>query len=130
MTVTMLSFLRRRSDITMAEFISYYENTHMALIRDVAGPGNFPLSHTRRYVHRTEDDKSGSAPATILKGRQEDVPFDVVVEVTFADQAAMTSFFGKLGSPAGEKRIREDAERFMDYAMAVAVLQGEACVST
>lgn len=77
------------------------------------------MSHTRRYIHRTEgkaDDTERNAnfPATVLMGSQTDFDYDALAELTFADVNAFQTFFGLYQKPENAARIAADEEQFLD----------------
>lgn len=63
MTYTLVALRRRREGTTPAQFRAYYDNTHVPLLRSLAG-ALFPLSHTRHYVTRTKTTVSASPDKT------------------------------------------------------------------
>jgi hypothetical protein len=118
MTVTLICLLWRKPGLTMEQYIDYYENTHMNVIREVTGSNDFPLSHTRHYVRRTENGdvlggfNNPKTPAVLYGGSQDVVDFDCVAEIVFEDESAFQRFFQALSSPKGAARIAEDQEHF------------------
>ncbi len=79
----------------------------------------FPLSHTRRYIQRTEGKAEGTErnannPASLLLGTQADFDFDAYAELTFADVSAFQAFFDLLQQPEDAARLAMDEEKFLD----------------
>lgn len=122
MTFKILIFAHRKQGTTPAQFRDHYENKHMPLVKELTG-AQFPLSHVRRYLHRTEDGEA--TPATLLKGKQSDAAFDVVSEVTFEDEKALQTFYEILQRPENAERMKEDGLAFQDGDKATVVVLGE-----
>jgi hypothetical protein len=128
---SLLLFAYRKPGTTPEHFYNYYENVHMKLIKELAGD-TFPLSHTRRYVHRTEAavaaatpdaeakaSTSGTVrnagyPATVFRGEQADFEYDCCVEIVFEDQAAVQAFTARMAEPERAARLAADEENFLD----------------
>ena len=121
MTFTVLLFGHRKESLTPSEFKEYLENTHIPLLRKLFGP-LFPLSHTRRYVYRSEEKPHS---ATVFTGTQDDFDYDVVSELVFESQDAFQAFFAKYQDPELAVTITEDESAFLDSAKMRAVLLGE-----
>ncbi|CAN8098163.1 unnamed protein product [Discula destructiva] len=126
MTYRVLYLAYRKPGTTPADFRAHYDEKHMPKIKEMTGP-RFPLSHVRRYIHRTpltlsgdpaEDatDRNASYPATLLSGAQADFDYDALVEMTFEDEAGFQAFYGILMEPENAKWIADDEETFLDRA--------------
>jgi hypothetical protein len=97
------SFVSKRHDITVAEFIDHYENHHVPLILSLAPA---PLIYKRHYVSRQDDPDLGHF----------DLDFDAIVEQHFTDRAAFTAWITAVTTgPAGE-RVAADEARFLERA--------------
>jgi hypothetical protein len=94
-----LSFLRKRADMATEDFIDYYENHHVPLILSL---GPKPEAYKRHYVKR------GDA----LNIREDEIDFDVLTEIAFADRAAFDAWLAALGE-AGT-RVPDDEAVFLD----------------
>ncbi len=94
-----LSFLRKRADMATADFIDYYENHHVPLILSL---GPKPEVYKRHYVLRGD----------ILNIREDEIDFDVLTEIAFADRAAFDAWLAALGE-AGT-RVPDDEAVFLD----------------
>jgi uncharacterized protein (TIGR02118 family) len=114
MTYRVLILVYRKPGMTPEDFKNHYENVHVPLVRDIAGP-HFPLSHKRRYIQRTELP-DGTYPAILLSGSQEDFRFDAVAELTYKDEAASRASFARMNTTEAAKRIAEDCAMFMDQS--------------
>lgn len=99
MTVTVLSLLKRRSGMSKADFIAYYEENHRRIgERVLAG-------HATRYVRRF---------LTPMDGEDCDGDFDVVMEIDFPDAAARDAFFAEIAQPDTLAEIVADEEKLFD----------------
>ncbi|KAH7377426.1 EthD domain-containing protein [Cadophora sp. MPI-SDFR-AT-0126] len=112
----------RKSGMTPQEFQSHYENTHVPLVKSLAGP-QFPLSHTRRYPQRSSDPVSNYA-TVILSGTQEDFGYDALTEMVFEDEATCQSFLGFMNAQEVKDKIDADCAKFMDLTKAQLVVLG------
>lgn len=109
---SILIFAFRKPGTTPEQFRAHNEGSHVLLIKEIAGK-HFPLSHTRRYVHRSEGKAEGTErnadyPATILMGSQADFDYDAFAELTFANLTAFQTFFGITQQPENQARIQAD----------------------
>ncbi|KAB8256545.1 EthD domain-containing protein [Aspergillus pseudonomiae] len=119
-----LLYVTRKSGTTPAEFRAHYETVHIPLIQKLTG-ADFPLSHRRVYPARPVPGEDNSFPATVLIGAQEDFTFDVVVEVTFRDEAACKVFTARRQEPGTKELVDADEEKFLDPTKFKAVVLGE-----
>ncbi|GHJ39939.1 EthD domain-containing protein [Streptomyces sp. TS71-3] len=94
-----ISFLTKRDGMTAEDFIDYYENHHVPLILDLAPA---PDVYKRHYVVRGDE----------LNLREDDIDFDVVTEVAFADRESFDRWLDALG--AAGSRVPDDEARFLD----------------
>ncbi|KAI1811965.1 EthD domain-containing protein [Poronia punctata] len=130
MTYSVLIFAFRKPGITPEQFKKHYEESHVPLVRQLAG-ALFPLSHTRRYIHRSETAagtgtvRNPSTPATVLIGSQEEFDYDAFAELTFEDAGAFQTFFGHMQQPDIAAKIAEDEDEFLDRARMTVVVLGE-----
>lgn len=97
--------LRRRPDMTVAEFQEYWRNGHAPQIPHDAG--------IMRYVqcHQAPETYAAGTPA-----------YDGVAELSFADYAAFSDYWT---SPRIQAIFAEDAPRFLDAANCTAFLAEE-----
>jgi hypothetical protein len=79
-------------------------------LKSIAGE-DFPLTHTRHYIART--DQNGSWAAAVLVGTQEDFSYDGIAELVFPDESAFQTFFGIVSAPEAAARIAADEENFI-----------------
>lgn len=116
MTYTAVYFGYRKPGTTPEHFRTRYEQ-HILLFKEIAGD-HFPLAHTRQYIQRTksegETEGSPKYPATVLAGDQADFEYDVIAEITYADQAASEALREVVQRPENASRIAADEEEFLD----------------
>lgn len=102
-----LVFLKKRSDLTLDQFVDYYENHHSHLIRRLLPT----IGEYRRNYLRL----GGEALGAHREVRASDHPgFDVVTEIWFADQAAWESFLATIATPDVAAEIAADELNFLD----------------
>ncbi|KAI1381210.1 EthD domain-containing protein [Hypoxylon crocopeplum] len=128
MVYSILLFATRKPGTTPEQFKAYYEGVHMPLLREIAGP-QFPLSHTRRYIHRSEGQaqdttRNATTPAQVLLGSQADFDYDVIGELVFTDAAAFQTFMGLTHAPENAARVAADEEKFLDRSQLRVVALG------
>ena len=132
MSYRILLLAYRKPGTTPEEFKAHYEGTHMPLVRALAGE-HYPLSHTRRYIHRApgrgETERNAQYPASIIMGTQADFDFDAISELTFEDQAAFQSFFDFMTQPENAAKLAADEELFLDRSKMPIVIVGD-CIET
>lgn len=118
MVFTVLIFAYRKAGVSAAEFKAHFESSHVPLIKSIAGP-LFPLSHTRRYIERSGDD------AKVLIGTQADFEYDVIAELTFADEASFGAFYGTMQKEENAARLESDENAIADRSKTKVVVIGE-----
>ncbi len=99
MSVTVLTLLKRRPDMSKADFIAYYETHHRLIGEKVLGP--WAIRYERKHLHP-------------MDGTDVENEFDVAMEIEFADEAAMAACFTALAEPETRREITEDEERLFD----------------
>jgi uncharacterized protein (TIGR02118 family) len=94
-------FLTKREGMQMQDFIDYYENKHVPLIRSLAST---PSLYKRRYIVRGEEfTQDGGA-----------VDFDVMTELGFPDRAAFLAWMEQLSGPEAGPQVATDEAKFLD----------------
>jgi EthD domain len=134
MPYTAIIFAYRKPTTTPAHFKTMYETKHIPLVQSIAGP-LFPISHTRRYLARTEGSPqvgsdTSTYPATVIVGSQADFDYDAIAELVFSDQDAFQAFFAKVSEPANAQRLAEDEDSFLDRSRMRAVALDGTVVTT
>ena len=95
-----VTLLKRRPDLSMEEFIAYYESAHARIgEKYLAGRA---IHYARRFLHALAPEDTA------------DKPYDVVMEIWFADRAAFDDTIVALGDPDVAAEIAEDEERLFD----------------
>lgn len=101
MTVTVITLLKRRAGMSVADFRAYYESNHRRIgERVLAG---YATRYVRRYLTPTD-------------GIDQEHDFDVVMEIDFPDAATRDACFAALGDAETLAMIVEDEERLFDRA--------------
>ncbi|KAI2612705.1 EthD domain-containing protein [Hypoxylon fragiforme] len=135
MTYSIIIFAYRKPGTTPEQFKKHYEESHIPLLREIAGE-TFPLSHTRRYILRAEGEAEGTTrnattPASVLMGSQADFDFDATAELIFKDAAEFQKFFKALqGTPANAAKLGANEELFLDLTKTSIAIVGETLVTT
>lgn len=117
MVSSILVFAYRKPGITPEQFRDYYEEKHIKLIKELAG-NDFPISHTRRYIHRTKGngvtEHNPDYLATVFVGEQADCEYDCCSELIFANPAALLAFKEAMAQADKAAQIAADEEEFLD----------------
>lgn len=121
MPYNVLGFVSRKPGITPAAFQAHYEETHMPLLKTMAGD-LFPTTHTRHYLKLNEDDSP-----MVLVGDKATLDYDAVAELSFDDQAAFQAY---LGFVMAEKKISADSDKFIDQTNMRLVVIGDVKVTS
>ena len=98
-SIIVLTLLKRRADMTKADFIAYYETHHRLIGEKVLGP--WAIRYERKHLHP-------------LDGTDMDFDADVVMEIEFPDEAAMAECFAAMADADTRRMITEDEERLFD----------------
>ena len=101
MTVKAVALLKRRDDISHAEFVDYYETRHVPLILSLL-PGI--SGYTRNYADFGEAITGPEAPP---------FDFDVVTELWFDDRAAYDAAMAVAATPDVAAKIATDESHFL-----------------
>ncbi|MEM8766300.1 MAG: EthD domain-containing protein [Pseudomonadota bacterium] len=96
----LIAYVTARPGLSRDEFINYYENNHVPLVRKL-----LPMvgAYRRNYV----------TPGLLPNGDAE-VDYDAVTEIEFADKAAFDAFYETIGQPEVNAQIRADEAQFLD----------------
>ena len=127
MVFRFLLFITRKPTLSPVEFKTYWDTKHVELLKAIAGE-HFPLTHTRHYIART--NQNDSWPAAVLVGAQEDFTYDGIAELVFPDEAAFQTFMGIVSEPEAAARIAADEEIFAVRENVKAVVLGETSVTS
>ena len=98
-----ITLLKRRADLSLAEFIERYETGHATLgERLLRGSAT---RYVRRYLRPVPNPETGE----IAEGEH-----DVVMEIWFADRAAWEATMARLAAPETMAEIVADEETLFD----------------
>lgn len=102
--IKMVFCLRRRPDMTRAEFQQYWREVHAPLVREAA-----PLLNIRRYVQSHSFDDPRIAPAIDARGC-EVPPYDGIAELWWDSQDAIIAAGAtKEARDAGRRLLADEA---------------------
>lgn len=137
MPYTIVAFIWRKEGTSPSEFKSHYETTHIPLLLRLLG-SVFPISHTRFYLARQDEDASSFSaehqqqpPQPIIYvGVPEDFDYDVYAELVFDDQPAFDAFYARMREPDVAAQIAADEEKFIARSRLKVVAVQEPLVTT
>lgn len=100
--------MKKKASISREEFIDYYENQHVPLMRAMAGGREI---YRRNYI--VFDDPMFDIDGR--KGSADDFGFDVITECAFATrEEAEAAKQAALASPENLRRVKEDEANFIE----------------
>jgi hypothetical protein len=99
MTVTLVALLKRRPEMTKADFIAKYEAQHRLIGERVLG--GYATRYVRRFLHPVD-------------GVDRDYDPDVLTEIDFPDEATRQACFAALAEPNTMAMIAEDEATLFD----------------
>ncbi|KAM0752617.1 hypothetical protein T439DRAFT_346492 [Meredithblackwellia eburnea MCA 4105] len=111
MVYTVLITVWRKPGMSSEAFHEHYENSHMPLIREIAGD-IIPLAHTRLYVSREGPDMKEVMVQPSVCG--DGIDYDAVAELVFKNKEHSDAYWKILYSPEAAGRLPADEEMFMD----------------
>lgn len=107
-----ITLLKRRADLSLDAFIAHYEDHHRVIgekyLRGKA------IGYRRKFLRPM---------ATPAAGEDAGSPFDVVMEIDFADAATMASTFASLQTPEAQAEIVADEERLFDRSQTCSFIE-------
>lgn len=127
MPFKVLMFATRKQGLSPQEFIDYYENKHVPLIKSLTG-NLFPASHTRHYIGRAPADGSGSGATDapwVVMGDASEVTWDSMAILTFKDDEHFNKAMQLLSDEEMAAKLAADEENFVDRSKLKAVIIGE-----
>jgi hypothetical protein len=101
-TYKILLFMKRRPDLTMDEFIDYYENHHVPLALKY---GASMTGYTRLYLHPQRSAETG---------RTDELPYDVITELSYDNEITFERTLAYLSTSTMPEEIVEDEKRLFD----------------
>jgi hypothetical protein len=99
MTVTLITLLKRRADLTKEEFIHRYDTSHRLIGEQVLS--GYATRYVRRFVFPVDSVDDVHDP-------------DVILEIDFPDAARRDAFFASLSAPGIMEMIEADEETLFD----------------
>jgi uncharacterized protein (TIGR02118 family) len=110
--IKLVALIKRRADLSLADFLAYYETQHAPLFARTIPPevADAIMAYTQLHPVRL--------------GGGSDPPYDCVTEFTFADMRALRQWTSWYAGPEAQV-LRDDEERFMDTAQRVVVITEE-----
>jgi hypothetical protein len=110
----LVTFLTRRSDLTLEEFIHRYESQHRLIGEKYLRP--YATRYVRRYCRPVGDDVASDTPAP---------PCDVVMEIWFPDRESFDRAMTDIMQPEAQKEIIADEETLFDRSKIISVIVEE-----
>ncbi len=99
MTVTLITLLKRRPDLTKDAFIQRYETGHRLIGEKVLA--GYATRYVRRFVFPADGTDNVHDP-------------DVIMEIDFPDDATREAFFASVAAPDIMAMIEADEETLFD----------------
>jgi hypothetical protein len=109
-----VAFETRKQGVTPAEFMNFYDNTHVPLIKKQMGSA-FPLTHARCYVQRQPGSVTG-APVVFI-GDASAIDYDVIAIMTFSGEGHFHEFQAKYADPEIGGPIIAEETQFLDSSV-------------
>ncbi len=104
--IKQIVFLRKRPELTMEQFMDYYENQHSQLSRKMGAPP--PLPNAQRYVRRYVTPEKNP-----LTGEVIDCGFDCIMEIWWNSREDFEASMKGLGNPEFlDKRKADELKLF------------------
>ena len=100
--VKLIGLLKKKTGLTRAEFIDYYENRHVPFIS-----GLVPIGHDYRRSYTEKMRANGQETDDAFE-------YDVVTEMWFEQPEDYAAFAAAMREPAIFGQIVADEERFLD----------------
>jgi hypothetical protein len=118
MVYALVGLFTRREDLTHAQFKQIFEGTFIPLLERVSGP-LFPVTYSRRYIaHKSNDEQRAKKGAigfdTLVIGKEEDVPWDCIGDMTFEDDLHMNQFLNFINEPGPGDQLMACEATFSD----------------
>ncbi len=101
--------VRRRADISEAEFFRYWREEHGPLVKSVAGD-----LRARRYVQ--SHSVAAEVGAGLTEGRGLAAPFDGITEVWWESVEELVAGSASAAGQEAGRRLYEDESRFIDFS--------------
>lgn len=98
-----LLFMKRRPGMTMEAFQDYYENHHVPLCQKYASGG--VSRYMRRFLTAQRNPETGA---------EDELPFDVITELWFKDEAVFRGTVRYLSTSIMPEEVVEDERKLFD----------------
>ena len=106
MAYKILLFMKRKPGMSMAAFRDYYENHHVPLaMANSGGQGGGIVRYMRRYLDALPHAESGT---------NEELPYDVVSELWFDDEAVFKGTVAYLSTAVMNEAVVGDERNLFD----------------
>lgn len=106
MAYKILLFMKRRPGMSVAAFRDYYENNHVPLaMANAGGQGGGIIRYMRRYLDPMPHAESGT---------NEELPYDVVSELWFDDEAIFNGTVEYLSTTIMNDAVVQDELNLFD----------------
>ena len=134
MVYAMIVLFSKNESVTFAQFKSILETKWVPLLEEVSGP-LFPLTYVRRYVadEGNEQQRRREGPLglpALMIGREEQVPWDCLVEATFEDDLHLQQFFALMNEKEPAEKLLECEKTFSDiHKLRVIAMENHVSVS-
>src|ERR1700761_9261174 len=99
--IKQMVFLRKRPELTMEQFMDYYENQHSQLSKKMGAPP--PLPNAQRYVRRYIQPEANPLTGEVL-----DPGFDCIMEIWWNSREDFENSQRVIADPARLPSIKED----------------------
>ncbi|KZM27163.1 uncharacterized protein EKO05_0004695 [Ascochyta rabiei] len=129
MTYTILLFVTRNPALSSEEFKHHYETVHIPLVQRLCA-AVWPDKFTRQYLARiTRKGFGGPAnpdrPPLLLRGDAQNIDYDCVAEMTFANEHAFQAFYKRVYDKDIAAKLAEDETMFLELGKTRVVVVGE-----
>ena len=106
MAYKILLFMKRKPGMSVAAFRDYYENHHVPLaMANSGGQGGGIVRYVRRYLDPLPHAESGT---------NDELPYDVVSELRFDDEAVFTGTVAYLSATVMNEAVVNDELNLFD----------------
>jgi hypothetical protein len=104
--IKQIVFLRKNPDLTMEQFMDYYENQHSQLAKKMGAPP--PMPKAKRYVRRYV-----TIEANPLTGEKIDPGYDCIMEIWWDSRQDFEDSMKRIGDPEFiDKRKADELQLF------------------
>ena len=112
----MITLLKRRADMSVEDFIAYYEGAHARLGARLMSP--YAVRYRRNYLAAMTNPLTGEAIAP---------EYDAVTEVWFPDRATWETAMAVFSQPGPSAEMSADEERLFDRSRSRLMIVDQIC---